>query len=184
MRLFVAAHFPAEVLSDLNDRVVRFKSRLPQASWVKPESQHLTFAFLGEQPESLLTQIVPPLTEAIANIPRFEARLRGCGFFPNPRRARVGWVGITPDPPFTEIARVVREVVTKYGVQLDGSDFKAHLTLMRMREGWPPSSIELFSKSLRDYESAPFIVDAVTLFNSQLNPHGAIHTAVQRFALA
>jgi 2'-5' RNA ligase len=37
---------------------------------------------------------------------------------------------------------------------------------------------------LRDYESAPFIVDAVTLFNSQLNPHGAIHTAVQRFALA
>lgn len=184
MRLFIATQFPAEVLADLNDRVLRLKPRLPPASWVRPESQHLTFAFLGEQPESLLATIAPPLTEQLATLPRFEARLRGCGFFPNSRHARVGWVGLVPEQPFNDLARIVRDVVVKNGVALDRSDFKAHLTLMRLRENWPPASIELFGKSLRDHESKPFHVDAITLFSSELNPKGAIHTALQRFRLA
>lgn len=184
MRLFIATHFPPEILRDLNDRVSRFRSRLPQASWVRPESQHLTFAFLGEQPEQLLPKITPQLASELAKLSKFEAKLKGCGFFPNPRHARLGWIGITPDEPFAEIARIVREVVTHNGVQLDRSDFKAHLTLMRMREGWPPASIELFSKSLRDYESTPFVVDTITLFHSQLNPQGAIHTPLERFRLS
>jgi 2'-5' RNA ligase len=184
MRLFLATHFPAEVLRDLNERVSRFKSRLPPASWVKPETQHLTFAFLGDQTEMLLAKITPPLREQLATLPKFDAQLRGSGFFPNSRHARVGWIGITPEQPFNDIARVVRDVVTKNGVTLDRGDFKAHLTMMRLRDNWPPASIDLFCKSLRDYESATFRVDAVTLFNSQLHPQGAIHTALERFELA
>lgn len=183
MRLFIAAHFPVEVLADLNDRVVRFKSRLPPASWVRPETQHLTFAFLGEQPESLVASIDAGLAAGLGRVPRFEARLRGCGFFPNARRARVGWIGLTPEEPFCEIARIVRDVVTRNGVTLDGGEFKAHLTLMRIREGWPPASIDLFSRSLREYESAPFTLDAVTLFQSRLDPKGAVHTPLRTFAL-
>ncbi|HEY0372883.1 MAG TPA: RNA 2',3'-cyclic phosphodiesterase [Thermoanaerobaculia bacterium] len=183
MRLFIATHFPEEILRDLNVRVSALKSRLPAASWVRPETQHLTFAFLGEQPESLVEQIATPLTAAVASIAKFEARLRASGFFPNPRRARVGWIGLEPERGFEQIARAVREVVTKNGVTLDG-EFKPHLTLMRMRDPWPPASIELFTKSLKDYESAPFPVNEVTLFSSQLNPKGAVHTALRRFALA
>ena len=184
MRLFIAAHFPEEVLRDLNDRVVRLKSRLPAASWVRPETQHLTFAFLGEQPERLVETITAPLTQSVAAIPRFEARLRGCGFFPNPRRARVGWIGLDPERGFEQIAHAVRGDVTKHGVTLDGGEFKPHLTLMRMRDAWPPASIDLFTKSLKDYQSAPFTVSEVTLFESRLNPKGAIHTPLRTFALA
>ena len=184
MRLFIATHFPEEVLRDLNARAGTLKSRLPAASWVRPETQHLTFAFLGEQAETLVDQIADPLTAAVGAIPRFEARLRGCGFFPNPRRARVGWIGLDPERGFEQIAHAVREVVTKNGVALDGGEFKPHLTLMRMRDPWPPASIELFTKSLRDYESSPFHVSEVTLFWSQLNPKGAVHTPLRTFALS
>ncbi len=184
MRLFIATHFPEEVVLDLNDRVVRFKSRLPAASWVRPETQHLTFAFLGEQPEALMEQIAAPLAEAVGAIPQFDARLRGCGFFPNLRRARVGWIGLLPEGGFERIARAVREVVTRHGVTLDGGEFRAHLTLMRIRTAWPPASIELFTRSLRDFESAPFSVTAVTLFSSQLNPDGAIHIPLRTFELS
>jgi 2'-5' RNA ligase len=183
MRLFIATNFAEAVLRDLNDRVARLKPRLPQASWVRPGTQHLTFAFLGDQPEALVETIAPSLASAIGAVPRFEARLRASGFFPNPRRARVGWVGLEPEAPFQQIARAVRDVVTKHGIALDGGDFKAHLTLMRMRDAWPPASIELFTKSLRDYGSAPFNVDRVTLYSSQLHPHGAIHTPLKTFAL-
>ena len=67
---------------------------------------------------------------------------------------------------------------------LDRAGFRPHLTLMRLRDAWPPASIETFEKSLRDYRSAPFPVDTVTIFSSRLDPTGAIHTPVRQIALA
>ena len=184
MRLFIATSFPAEVIDDLNARVSRLKPRLPAASWVRAEAQHLTFAFLGEQPETLVDQLAPALTEALRATQKFEASLHGCGFFPNPRHARVGWIGLQPEEKFVAIATIVRTVVTKNGIALDAADFKPHLTLMRIRDRWPPASIDLFTHSLRDYHSAPFGVCSVTLYSSQLHPNGAIHTPLRRFELA
>ena len=184
MRLFIAGTFPPEILRDLNERVALLRPRLPTASWVREETQHLTFAFLGEQPESLIAKISPALTTNLLVIPRFEAHLEGSGFFPNARRARVGWIGLEPDANFATIANAVRSVVTKHGVVLDGGEFRPHLTLMRMRDSWPPASIDLFTRSLHDYRSPAFTVGSVTLFSSQLNPRGAIHTPLATFSLA
>jgi 2'-5' RNA ligase len=184
MRLFIATSFPETVTRDLNDRVAATKTKFPPASWVRPHSQHLTFAFLGEQDESLIDKLAPPLESHFSGVAKFTAMLRGCGFFPNQQRARVGWVGLEPEEPFDEIARVVRDIVRHSGVELDRADFRPHLTLMRMRESWPPASIDLFERTLRDYRSEPFVVDKVTLYSSQLNPKGAIHTPVRVFALA
>lgn len=184
MRLFIATSFPSEVLHDLSERLVRIKPRLPPASWTRPESQHVTFAFLGEQPESLVDEVTAPLTSALGGVRSFEGSLAGCGVFPNPRHARVGWVGLQPEDKFVGIASAVRGVVAKSGIELDRADFRPHLTLMRMREGWPPRSIDLFCSTLRDYASAPFTVEKVTLFSSQLNPKGAIHTPLRTFSLS
>ncbi|MFZ2491757.1 MAG: RNA 2',3'-cyclic phosphodiesterase [Thermoanaerobaculia bacterium] len=183
MRLFIAATFPDAVIRDLNQRVAGFRSRLPSASWVRSETQHLTFAFLGEQDAALIDRIAPTLRERLAAIPRFEGRIRGCGFFPNPHHARVGWVGLDPEEGFGKVAAVVREVVEEEGVHLDRAEFRAHLTLMRLKDRWPPASIDLFSRSLRDYASEPFAVDHATLFSSELKPTGAVHTPVQTYRL-
>jgi RNA 2',3'-cyclic 3'-phosphodiesterase len=184
MRLFIATSFPEAVTRELNSRIAAVKSRLPSASWVKPESQHLTFAFLGEQDEKLIDKVAPILETRLGTLKKFEAVVTNCGFFPNPRHARVGWAGLNPEQPFRDIAALVREVVTNNGVELDGGEFRPHLTLMRIRDRWPPASIETFEKTLRDYKSAPFTVDTVTLFSSRLNPSGAIHTPMRRFTLA
>ena len=184
MRLFIATSFPAEVLRDLNDRVSAARPRLPAASWVRPETQHLTLAFLGEQRDTIIDKLDGPLKAALAKISAFDASLYGCGFFPNNRHARVGWAGLDPESKFAEIAKVVRETVTKLGIELDGGDFKPHLTLLRVRDPWPPASIDLFCKTLKDYRSETFPVDHVTLYSSQLNPKGAIHTVQGRYALA
>ena len=183
MRLFIATAFPEDVLRALNERVSPVKSRLPPATWVRPETQHLTFAFLGEQPESMIDALAPLVERELKRVGRFEGSLHGCGFFPNPRHARVGWIGVEPEEPFAAIARAVRAAVAAAGLALDSSEFKPHLTVMRMREGWPPMSIETFNRALRDFRSQPFGVDGVTLYSSQLNPKGAIHTPLRRFAL-
>ena len=183
MRLFLATTFPESVTCDIARRVAALKSKLPPASWVRPESQHLTFVFLGEQDEAIVDKLAPLVESGLRGTKKFEAVLRGCGFFPNPRHARVGWIGLEPEEPFQRIAAITREAAKEAGVELDGAEFRPHLTLMRMREGWPPASIELFSKSLKDYRSPPVSVDAVTLYSSRLNPAGAVHTAVRNFKL-
>jgi 2'-5' RNA ligase len=177
MRLFVATHFPAEILRDLNDRVAALKPKLPPASWVRPESQHLTFAFLGEQSDDAFTA-------DLSGVPRFEALLHGCGFFPNRRNARVGWIGVEPEERFIEVAEHVRAALEAARVDFDRKDFRPHLTVMRLRNRWPPLSIQTFENGLRDYRSAPFAVSSVTLYSSTLHPTGAVHTPVRHFALA
>ncbi|PYQ62467.1 MAG: RNA 2',3'-cyclic phosphodiesterase [Acidobacteria bacterium] len=177
MRLFIATSFPAEVLRPLNDRLATLKSKLPRASWVRPEGQHLTFAFLGEQDESVVNRI------AIDGGCSFEASLRGCGFFPNRRHARVGWVGAEPQEKFVALAQRVRDGVAAAGVQSDQNEFKPHLTLARIRDHWPPLAIETFEKALHDFQSAPFAVHEVTLYLSRLNPNGAVHTPLRAFPL-
>ena len=178
MRLFIATSFPPEVLRPLNERLEKLKPKLPHASWVRPETQHLTFAFLGEQEESLVERIRLDAGEA------FDACLQGCGFFPNHRHARVGWVGAEPKDRFIALAQRVRDAVSAAGVQLDQNEFRPHLTLMRIRDRWPPLAIDTFENALHDFLSAPFAVHEVTLYLSRLNPHGAVHTPLRAFPLA
>lgn len=178
MRLFIATTFPADILRPLNERLEKLKPRLPHASWVRPETQHLTLAFLGEQEESVVDRI------RVEGGGAFDACLRGCGFFPNRRHARVGWVGAEPADRFVALAQRVRDGVTAAGVQLDQNEFKPHLTLMRMRDHWPPMAIDTFEKSLADFQSAPFAVHEVTLYLSRLDPSGAVHTPLRAFPLA
>ena len=184
MRLFIASTFPEEILRALDERLASVKPKLAPASWVRPEAQHLTFAFLGEQEESLIESLATRVRAALAPIERFDAVLRGCGFFPNARRARVGWVGVEPEERFCGIARAVRDAVQSSGIELDRADFKAHLTLMRIRDPWPPPAIKTLENALRDFRSAPFAVDRVTLYSSRLSPRGAIHTALREFPLS
>jgi RNA 2',3'-cyclic 3'-phosphodiesterase len=184
MRLFIATTFPAAATAPINDRAERVKPRLPSASWVRPESQHLTFAFLGEQRETIVDTLTPLLQTRLAPIASFDAELRGCGFFPNARHARVGWVGAEPREQFVALAAAVREAVSSAGVTLDGGEFRPHLTLMRIRDRWPPMSIETFERTFRDFTSPPFRVTAVTLYSSKLGAAGAVHTALREVSLS
>src|SRR5205809_7316862 len=109
MRPFIAASFPESVTRELNERVCAIKSKLPPASWVRPETQHLTFAFLGEQPESLIETLSAEVTTHVGRSGAFDGTLHGCGFFPNRRHARVGWVGVGPEDRFVNLARGARE---------------------------------------------------------------------------
>ena len=78
----------------------------------------------------------------------------------------------------------MRSAVHEAGIELDGADFKPHLTLCRIRDRWPPACVETYNAAFRDYESAPFAMDHVTLFSSRLDPAGAIHTPLRELRLS
>ena len=91
---------------------------------------------------------------------------------------------MAPEESFRAMADAVRGALTESGVTFDSNEFRPHLTMMRIRDPWPPACIETFRSALRNHESAPFTVDRVTLFSSKLGPTGAIHTPLREFGLA
>jgi 2'-5' RNA ligase len=184
IRLFIATNFPAALLNDLDARVAELRQSAPSSSWVRPDTQHLTLAFLGEQNEAVVETLVDRIGAAVAPLPRFFATLHGCGFFPNARRARVGWVGIAPEGPFVALAGATRDAIRDTVAALDEKPFRPHLTLVRMREPWPAPVVSRFESVLGGYVSETFSVDTVTLYRSDLRPKGAVHTPLHKFTLA
>ncbi|MCB1033266.1 MAG: RNA 2',3'-cyclic phosphodiesterase [Acidobacteria bacterium] len=103
LRLFVAVEMPPPVKDSLAEAARSARDRLPPARWIRPETAHLTLAFLGETPREQLPGIESALRHGLEHIPSFRAQVAGAGTFPPNGPARVAWVGLREiplDPPF------------------------------------------------------------------------------------
>lgn len=61
---------------------------------VERENLHFTVKFLGEIPESIVEEIDKRLRTLV--LQRMEVAVRGVGAFPDARRPRVVWAGVSP----------------------------------------------------------------------------------------
>lgn len=129
MRIFVAL----DIEEEIRRRIVRFMEGVrgfaADARWVRPESLHVTLKFIGEKPPEFVEEMKTALS-AIKS-PPFEFAFRGYGFFPNPKSARVFWVGIEAGPALAELAHHVEEALMKLGVEKEAHGYNPHLTLAR-----------------------------------------------------
>lgn len=161
MRLFVALDVPERV----RDALAAAGRAADPEVWraVKPESLHVTLAFLGERPEADVAKIAP-VVEAESVAPQLAL---GDVLLLPPRRARVLTVEI--HGPLGELQARVSGALEAAGVYTpEKRPFRAHVTIARLRPRVrPPREAEL------DVEPIAFAGQAVTLYVSRLHPHGA-----------
>jgi len=194
MRLFVAL----DIDQSIRERIVRFVEGLhnfaPDARWIKPESMHVTLKFIGEQPDAA----VESLKQAMSGItaPVTEISLRGCGFFPTPKSARVFWVGIEAGPELAAFASAIEEKLAELGIPKEDRAFSPHLTLAR---GSGASGSPRRNRQDRHNRMFHILQEKLTalptpefgtmtpreffLYRSQLSPKGSKYTKLARFAL-
>src|SRR4051812_29810804 len=95
MRTFIAIELGAALSARLEVELRRLTRLSPQSRWVRPDSLHLTLAFLGEVPDAR----VPPAGEVLARVAARHAphalRLHGGGTFGPFDCPKVLWVGLT-----------------------------------------------------------------------------------------
>ena len=109
-------------------------------SWVKPDNLHYTLRFLGEVGEDGARRAArggAPRPRRAARA--FDATLGALGAFPNARRARVIWLGMTEGgEPLVALARALERALARRGFDREADKpFSAHLTLGRVREPGP-----------------------------------------------
>jgi RNA 2',3'-cyclic 3'-phosphodiesterase len=184
MRLFLGVFPPADVQRAAHACIEALRRPGDGVSWVKPDNLHYTLRFLGELGEDGARRAAEAATEAASNAKEFTAALGGPGAFPDPRRARVIWIGMSEGgEALVSLARDLDRALAKRGFGKADKPFTAHLTLGRVREPGRDWTEALAGPRPAD-PAARFTVDRICVVESRLDPRGSIYTVRARAALA
>jgi 2'-5' RNA ligase len=162
---------------------------MPDASWTRPETWHITLHFLGEvtrrQAETFEAEIAPVVEAA----PGGDLETSGAVVFPADGAARVLAAGFADGDAAVSLASIAaaagRLGARTLGLRSAGQDrFHPHVTLARLRRPWPCQAVERFKDELSGWRPAAWRVASCVLFQSRLKPGGAVHTPIRTFKLA
>ena len=179
MRSFIAIAIPEGIKQEIAKAQDQLRESGVQASWTKSQSIHLTLKFLGEVEEGRLPAIMAALDRAVQGTGRFMLEIAGSGAFPNPRNARVAWLGIAGEvDKLKALQAAVENEMERSGMERENRPFQPHLTLgriksIRSRDRW----VEALER-IRDIRLPGFEVDALHLMKSELRPAGARYTEI------
>jgi 2'-5' RNA ligase len=151
-------------------------SRKANIKWVKPGNIHFTLKFIGHTPLDAIDNINEIIQSVSKDHTGMEYTINGTGCFPVESRPRVLWVGI--DGKLEPLQKYVTELnskLEKLGFPKDERDFKAHITLARVK--YPPKNTPDITGFLSSqFEPLPFEIQKVNLISSELFPNGPIYS--------
>lgn len=175
IRAFIALPLP----DDIRERLGALRRAAPAGApvrWVAPASIHLTLKFLGEVEPERVEEVRAALAGFAWERGRFGYTLAEVGGFPNLRRPRVIWVGVTEGAEILiEMAARVEALAARLGFPREERRFTPHLTIGRVNGAGAPGWAERFAQAAR-LEPLEVRPSEVVLFQSKLLPSGAQHT--------
>lgn len=175
-RLFVAIPLP-DRLSGFVRRAQEMLPRTPGLRLMRPDQLHLTLAFIGEVGERKATA-AQSVVESVPAGMGGEGQIERFLFLPAPNRARVVALDIRDsDGVFASLFERVMGDLEREGVmEREKRPFHPHLTIARLRN---PAPVQPRSES----GQAPFAIESVCLYESELKREGAVYTVLARAVL-
>lgn len=182
MRAFIAIVLPDAVLNELAKWQKALRSIADASSnhrsavkWARPEGIHLTLKFLGEIDAATVQRVTSGL-EALGSLDqpaqRITLELKGLGCFPNCKRPRVLWAGVSAPPALLDLAAGVEAAMRRIGFPAETRPFSPHLTLARVAGGRPQPWVEpiISEREAGRWDAGRFEVSEFCLFESLLSP--------------
>ncbi len=153
--------------------------------WVEPENMHITLKFIGNVRQSDVPEVVRIGREVAARGRSCQIQIVGAGAFPNPRRARVIWLGAQGDvQALAETAAELDKLLAEAGLsQPENRAFTVHVTLGRVRKG---ARVRDLTEYLQRYDGQQFgelSISSFHLMRSHLRPTGPVYETVEIFQL-
>ena len=179
MRLFIAVNLPAAVRDAIYADVEPLRGATTAIRWVSPAALHVTLKFLGEQDESLVIPLRDVLESVVPPHAAIFARTTDVGAFPNFRRPRVVWVGMTSERALQSLAGDIDRALTPLGIPRDARAFQAHLTLGRVKGELGPTQATALAAAAKSCQgSRELAVRTVDLMQSELGPGGSRYSVL------
>ena len=135
LRAFIACELSGSLQDAIQAASAQLRAGLGPTlvRWVPIRNVHLTLKFLGDVSSSSLDMIASSLTVEAARHEAFDMLVEGSGAFPNLRRPRVLWVGLTAPPGLGLLHRDVDAATARLGYKSEDRAFTPHLTIGYVR---------------------------------------------------
>jgi 2'-5' RNA ligase len=159
---------------------------LPEASWTRPESWHLTLHFLGEISEEEAARFAGDFGPLAAGTPGGDLVASGAVVFPSRGPARVIGVGFETTA-FTAALESLGAAARRLAPGTSPKEsrrFLPHVTFARLRLPWPRGAVESFCRAAGEWRPPVWRARSCVLFRSRLDPAGAVHTPMATWALS
>ena len=188
LRSFIAVEIPAEIQTANAQATAPLKNTLPKPliRWVAPQNVHLTLKFLGDVSPANLEQLAGTLKVEAASHEMFSMSVGGLGAFPNPRRARVIWIGLDAPPALAALQRGVDAAAAQLGYPREERPFSPHLTIGRVTQTASPSDVQLLRSALESAQVdilGNVRVAAIHIFKSDLRSGGSVYTRLYSLSM-
>ena len=187
-RLFVSIALPETVKDSLGALQNEMRRLLAgdTVRWTRREQFHLTLRFLGDVELARTEALQRALAGAGQACPPLRLRALGVGCFPDLRRPKVLWVGVTDGAG--ELARLqaaVKLASNAFTSEAPEARFTGHVTLARLRL-LPRAEVDKLRQSvagMRQQCLGEWTTGTMELMRSELVPQGARHSVVASIAL-
>jgi 2'-5' RNA ligase len=208
VRLFVALDLPEPVREALSEVTRRFQKICPEARWLPLAGAHVTLKFIGEVSTEKAESIREALRGVHQHLPPgpIEMRFAGVGFFPNARRPKVLWAGVSGTETCTArtaatgaadvtnareaeastlglLAAAIESALEPWGIVRETREFRPHITLARFNSVKGLDSLRDAAGQLANHEFGSATAGEFHLYRSVLKSTGAEYTRLDTYPL-
>lgn len=176
-RIFVAIDISDRARIRVTDYIEDLRGEFSnlRVGWEKAEKLHLTLKFLGDIDSNELQNLTEAVEKTAQQFANFKFQISQTGVFPSNRNARILWLGIDDENRnLQKINNVLEMECGQKGLVKENRNFKAHLTIGRLRE--PNKSKELIDAHLnKTFAAVKFEVSEIVIYESRLQKSGSIY---------
>ncbi len=185
LRTFVALDLGDLIRGRLVDLQEKLAEPESEVKWVEEDNLHLTLLFLGEVDQRAIHDVCLAVNRAVRVVPAFTIAVEGVGCFPNIRRPRVLWAGVSTG---AENVIALHEALEPSLLELgcyrrEDRKFTPHVTLGRLRGSEPPPHLEKKLARNESFHGGETTVEKVHVMASELTPQGPRYTVLSRAPL-
>lgn len=180
MRAFIALELPEKRKTEIGKIQQELKKAGVQARWVKPESSHLTLAFLGPITPNKIEPVGKILNDVARQVKPVQLHLLKIGCFPSLTKARIVFVDLGGElDKLNALAIKIREQLKKEKIYFDKKPFVSHITLGRIKKR--QDLTQLIKKT--KIKKVKSVANEVSLTKSTLTESGPIYQKLKCVSL-
>jgi 2'-5' RNA ligase len=183
MRAFVALEISEEaVLDEIERSISELLETGADLKRVSRPNLHFTLRFLGEISDEQAREVERRLTSL--DLQKAEVTVMRMGAFPDVRRPRVVWVGVSKDDEEKVMGIAGPILGSLKGIgQEDARPFQPHLTVARVRSNHNSGPLASFLEANSSRLFGRASLAHLKLKSSELRPSGPVYTDVGAYVL-
>ena len=179
IRSFISLDLPLSLRHELSGhaKLIAGQDKRQKIRWLPPENYHLTLVFSGDVESVKISALQLALERKLESTKAVPLTISAITPFPL-SRPRIAAALVEHTTKLLRLQSDVANCVRKCGITPERRRFVPHVTLGRLK----PHAGKTVDFKVRNILLSG-IADSVTLFQSELTPDGAIHTALAKFPL-